>query len=840
MSARRPLPTLLATAVVGASCVFSAPAGAWGLKTHLWIAEKVLADVQNGCDVDLGLGPGKRYALNEEVCQALRQHPAEFRAGVLGPDVFPDFVVGQVTTHPGTNAEPHINAPGAKWAAGQYMSRLLERASTPAELAFAYGYLVHGAGDVFAHTYVNNYAGDIFDLKDERRVELRHFVLEKYIEARTPLPPTLALNDATVRVPAPFVATQLIFDDALHDQYANTVAALHVKTMQELYQRERSHGLQAMVAKADKAARSIAAKLVALRQRLSGEREALKSVRQTQPLSAQLLDAARDRLLALQKPDALDLLRTLPSDTKARAAGLALPAPASALANAAERLRAVEDAAEDAQADQRSSEALDTVLGLLEADRTSSAGTPPDDAARKILADSDAMLHAAERMSRAGSLPGAADVLPGTRQALASARPALIATLRKNVELLSDQEKEADALEKQASSTLGWLRFRQAMADNRLDGIEQGTRAYVDASMAGALDVMNGRGSPLAAYDDWRKCWLMAYAGVPYQWTRTSCRVKKDLEEVRKDIDRHVEKMIAGLPFPFPQLAKSYKKVRNRLQQIATKEAWSAAYRSVEFISNDRDKATVDFIRLMGSPSHTAADLVAAYRLEEDDRKDLLLLPDIDKLVDTDLATRDSTPHPEEFQALRHAVTLAKLSLLSLDTVNDMVRDIVGKERSVQFPDGDPLYPRGGARTSILPLMVKSIDGNHQWQAYGIPYPRAHRPEAAFKPTPQRYGYNAYTEKGYGMRLFADQNARTMLFARLFPTPFIGAINGRMQDAAMYPFMTCDAVPFPVTTLADGRFADADTRCMAPPPAISSDAAPLPAPAGTAAPAPSA
>jgi hypothetical protein len=400
---------------------------------------------------------------------------------------------------------------------------------------------------------------------------------------------------------------------------------------------------------------------------------------------------------------------------------------------------------------------------------------------------------------------------------LASTRQALVGTLGRNVDLLADSEKELAAVAKQAESTHGFLRFRQAMRDNRLDGIKLGTQAYVDASMAGALDVMNGRGDPIAAYNAWRKCWLMAYAGVPYQWTGASCRIKKDLDDVRKDIDRHIAAMIERLPFPVPQLAHKYKKVRDRLTRIAKREAWEAASRSVAVLSDDRDTATVDFIRLMGSPSHSAADLAQAYQLEEKDGKDLLLLPNIGEMIDLDMATWGGAPHPDEFQALRHSVTLAKLSLLSLDTVNQLVRDRVGYVRSPLFPDGDPLYPHGGAKTSILPLMVKSIDGNHQWQAYGIPYPRVPRQGQVYKPAPQRYGYNAYTEKGYGMRLFADPDARAKVFAPLFPTAFIGAINSRLQDTAWNPFMTCDAVPFPVTTLPDGRFADGDTRCLPPP-----------------------
>ena len=43
---------------------------------------------------------------------------------------------------------------------------------------------MHFAGDGFAHSYVNNYAGGIFDIGQDRTkgIELRHFRLEKYID----------------------------------------------------------------------------------------------------------------------------------------------------------------------------------------------------------------------------------------------------------------------------------------------------------------------------------------------------------------------------------------------------------------------------------------------------------------------------------------------------------------------------------------------------------------------------------------------------------------------------------------------------------------------------------
>jgi hypothetical protein len=54
--------------------------------------------------------------------------------------------------------------------------------------------MIHAAGDVFAHSYVNNYAGDVFEITGRwhKDVERRHFDLEKYIDQRLPYKPDLA------------------------------------------------------------------------------------------------------------------------------------------------------------------------------------------------------------------------------------------------------------------------------------------------------------------------------------------------------------------------------------------------------------------------------------------------------------------------------------------------------------------------------------------------------------------------------------------------------------------------------------------------------------------------
>lgn len=190
----------IAAAALATAMVLPFPAGAWGLKTHLWIAASTLQDIVKGnCSVPLA---GQSVKLPQRTCDAILARPGAFYAGAIGPDAFPDMVTGQMVVHPGEG----------KWQSADWIAHLLEKAETDAEIAFAWGYAIHAAGDVFAHSYVNRYAGDLFILSDgERLAEERHFRLEKYIDQRLPPVPGGEVDVATLEIPEKFLADQLIF-----------------------------------------------------------------------------------------------------------------------------------------------------------------------------------------------------------------------------------------------------------------------------------------------------------------------------------------------------------------------------------------------------------------------------------------------------------------------------------------------------------------------------------------------------------------------------------------------------------------------------------------------------
>jgi hypothetical protein len=190
------------------------PARAWKPRTHVYLAEQALADALNDGQVTLfRVDPGTnalllrdgqpvelgRFPVRADALEALRGYPSQFRAGVLGPDAFPDIITGQTIIHPAGKVTPgetgvDLNAGGV--GTDPWLQHLWERAfhpgderdATPANRAFVLGVLAHAAGDMYGHTLVNHYTGDAFHFRPEPTNAIRHIVLEGYVDRRVPDP----------------------------------------------------------------------------------------------------------------------------------------------------------------------------------------------------------------------------------------------------------------------------------------------------------------------------------------------------------------------------------------------------------------------------------------------------------------------------------------------------------------------------------------------------------------------------------------------------------------------------------------------------------------------------
>lgn len=157
---------------------------AWKPNTHVFLAEEALKDAIDDCRVSIyrtdykrgrKLGKISDYPLENSLCETLRNNQAQYRAGVLGPDAYPDILTGQSLIHPDESIPDGTNS----WLT--YLWE--ERSNDDAIKAFITGFLTHAAGDMYGHTFVNHFTGGEFDIGINA---VRHVILEGYVGKRTP------------------------------------------------------------------------------------------------------------------------------------------------------------------------------------------------------------------------------------------------------------------------------------------------------------------------------------------------------------------------------------------------------------------------------------------------------------------------------------------------------------------------------------------------------------------------------------------------------------------------------------------------------------------------------
>jgi len=219
---------------------------AFDTRTHVWVAQEIINDLN---DSKLTIEPFGEFEVDTQISNAILTNQKVFRMGNIGPDGFPDVVGGQVTVHPGLEDGPIDDDDDIVhgWKSDEWFKWILSKAITPQEKAFAYGFLLHGASDTFAHTYVNMYSGDIFDMNDgETDVEKRHIFLEKFISDRLPSMrdnkgelvgdywKSVAVND---ELPISFIKEHLLMNSAVAEQYALSGTASYLSMMYNFRQK---------------------------------------------------------------------------------------------------------------------------------------------------------------------------------------------------------------------------------------------------------------------------------------------------------------------------------------------------------------------------------------------------------------------------------------------------------------------------------------------------------------------------------------------------------------------------------------------------------------------------
>jgi hypothetical protein len=166
-----------------------ATAHAWKPFTHNYTGDQAYADAIDDGQITIA---GQGYAVAPQIVTALENWPEFYNAGVVGPDAFPDIAYGQAIIHPVHTGRWLGYVVRQAWAAQADPTYTNEEKEQI--LAFAYGFLTHAAGDMWAHTLVNDFAGGVFpevadvltNLK-AAKIALRHLISEGgYIGSATP------------------------------------------------------------------------------------------------------------------------------------------------------------------------------------------------------------------------------------------------------------------------------------------------------------------------------------------------------------------------------------------------------------------------------------------------------------------------------------------------------------------------------------------------------------------------------------------------------------------------------------------------------------------------------
>ena len=170
---------------------------------------------------------------------------------------------------------------------------------------------------------------------------------------------------------------------------------------------------------------------------------------------------------------------------------------------------------------------------------------------------------------------------------------------------------------------------------------------------------------------------------------------------------------------------------------------------------------------------HDAASLNEEFS-HDSSSKGLLLIPDIADRVDAEMHLGGWLPlnffDPNKYHVAYNSVILSKLALLGKPALNRLVL-VSGVDHPIYGP---PLF-ESSTPFNILLDAIASLDGNQQWQEYGIPYPRRSGFADERPPNERQYGYPFDGTKGF--RIWQDCEAREKVFKKIFKGPLAPGIQ---------------------------------------------------------------
>lgn len=758
--------------------VFSNFVYSFKIDTHIWVGQQVINDLEDDGMISIELdGQLIHFYIPVDVKNAILANKSAYLMGHIGPDAVPDVMVGQMFVHPGVENDQYVNI---GWKTNQWLEYLMRQSSNnQVGKAFSYGYLGHAAADVMAHTYVNQYAGDVFRLFDgESIVEQRHFVLENYIGKYTPKLKNkngqflghpwqqLVLSNEYAK----FVRDTLIYNSEVQQEYKKLPAGKHLVAFAKL--RSEINNLAE-----DNVWHDIDVAIVQLVAAYFGvsisQEEASSIVNNMQPVMEVVNGKIPDQLQASNNQFFAEVSRF---DERVF----------TNLSNAADKMKQAERSLLDKHQSHRRKLTESLLRPLCKDVRMCPLPEVPDPkwdnpfntkcpVSKVTLPAPGAACDLAREINR--SLNALENEVFSANDNLRSSTIQAQQEFSKAVQSVNEIQNSlvdfAQVFGAQGSPMQSYLRHWR-------DDIDASMLEYVKATSQSMINTMNADPN-VSAIDPvvkWIECHHKALLGMPS--SISGCAFKESVENLSASIEkiialdgqsRHMGSSV-GIPGPMDIL-----NAKKLLAEKIESEFKSAVKAELESYIPDEIQELIE----LSKEGATDAQLNQFFTTPTA-AKALIMIPDMAVRVKKEMyITADATFDPDKYAVAYNSVVMAKLALL----------DWVNFEHLASTAGYNNYHIHKPGFLNLVSQSFASIDGNHQWMAVPPPYPNA---------------LDIYSSVNYSYSsgfLIWEEDMRSKLFSKIFIGPLSPGIDapetigeGKILGSN-YPYQVCSANPFP-------------------------------------------
>lgn len=746
--------------------------------SHIWVGQQVINDLADDGKLTFKLnGTIVEIAPTDSIVSAILNNQSAFLMGNIGPDAVPDILIGQMLIHPGVKDAEDNNI---GWQTDAWLKHLLKNQDiNDTGKAFTYGFLGHAAADVFAHTYVNQYAGDVFSLYDEQLVEKRHFTLEGYISNHLP-PLKNHLGQPLNKKPwqlirlddtyAEFARDVLVYDEEVQQQYNKAPkSAGHLIGYYEYRNAVKAIAEDPIWGAIDAAILQMVAEYYGINL-TSSEAESIANELQR---NVDRLNRVSEDVQALDN-QIYDTARKL--DT--------------AVNTAVDNMQAAEMSAINKQREWR--DKLLSVRSLPSCPKIiytkckwygcwpATKDDPVCNAAKKVIEASNKLI-----FNLADSLE---DQLLGLKNDLIDKNQDLHQEVNKAADSLKEIENSITDLGQMLSANTSPIK---SILDGWLSDIDIAMTAYVKASSQSIINTINpdpevGALDPLEL---WFECYHQSIIGIPSSIGAPSGRCSGLMPGVNKllsSLDAIIKTGIPGVDKVSDLKDKIVKKLTDKLKAKIKDKIVDMLPEEVQDILA-LQKVYIDDAVLNDYFSRPETVVPA---------KGLIMIPDMSERVKADMhLTQAGYFDPEKFAVIHNAIVLAKLAILDEIAFKNLAQAAGSLDYSKSAYQVD----------NVVAEAFGNIDGNHQWMLTPPPLPNTanYYPSVnhTYSSDRSQHGESSLvTGKGF---VPWKGDMRDKLFRRLFIGPLSpgidapSTINKSAVIFGSYPYQVCSFNPFP-------------------------------------------